>query len=47
MKRKIVPNVPLPAFNWVPLQKVDATIFKEIDDENFHKAFDFHDFETK
>lgn len=45
MKRRIQPNVPLPMLNWVPLRKVDNTIFEVIDDENVLAEIDFREFE--
>ena len=46
-KRRIQPNVPLPMLNWVPLRKVDDTIFDQIDDERVLAELNFADFENE
>jgi hypothetical protein len=40
-KRRIQPNVPLPMLNWVPLRKINETIFDELDDERVLQELNF------
>ena len=42
-KRRIQPNVPLPMLNWVPLRKVNDTIFENLDDETVLQKLDFRE----
>jgi len=46
-KRKIQPKVPLPTLNWMPIKDPATTVFKDIDDEIFHKSYDFSSFEQR
>jgi len=46
MKKPVIPNVPLPMLNWIPIRNPDHTIFKELDDEEVIETVDFAEFET-
>eukprot|EP00052_Salpingoeca_macrocollata_P009845 m.77324 g.77324 ORF g.77324 m.77324 type:complete len:908 (+) comp17281_c0_seq1:168-2891(+) len=46
-RRRIQPNVPLPMLNWVPLRKVNDTIFDGLDDEAIIQEMDFREFELE
>lgn len=42
---RIVPNVPLPMVNWLPLRNVKGTIFEELSDEKPLAEINFTEFE--
>jgi len=44
-RSRIVPKVPLPMVNWIPLRKITNTIFEEINDEQTLQELDFAAFE--
>jgi hypothetical protein len=46
-KRRIQPNVNLPMLNWVPLRKIQDTIFEGLDDESILTEMDFSEFEAE
>ncbi|KAL5473808.1 hypothetical protein EMCRGX_G028364 [Ephydatia muelleri] len=45
-KKPVIPNVPLPLLNWVPLKNYQHTVFKEMDDDSIIETLDFHEFEN-
>jgi hypothetical protein len=46
MKKAVVPNVPLPMLNWLPIKNPEHTIFKDLNDEAVLETIDFSEFEA-